>query len=216
MTDEATRERALGIVDTMRSILEAVEALPTYADSLARTVPLTQMRMLLRPGELEVTLRIAHDSLLDVGERLVFDDQRWNPQHDEPPSIADVLHYLIDWLGFIGERAPKYLGNLDYLERALQPALVMLQQAAQTPTHAEVRQGAAMAIAALDEDEGSGVHHASPPSAHDFDAKALVMEARAQSVRQDFEHLPSSMLRELAAEALVLADRKDGVSDEVH
>ncbi len=197
MSDEATRERALGIVDTMRSILEAVEALPTYADSLARTVPLTQMRMLLRPGELEVTLRIAHDSLLDVGERLVFDDQRWNPQHDEPPSIADVLHYLIDWLGFIGERAPKYLGNLDYLERALQPALVMLQQAAQTPTHA-------------------GVHHASPPSVHDFDAKALVMEARARCVRRDFEHLPSSMLRELAAEALVLADRKDGGSNEVH
>lgn len=194
MSDEATRERALGIVDTMRSILEAVEALPTYADSLARTVPLTQMRMLLRPGELEVTLRIAHDSLLDVGERLVFDDQRWNPQHDEPPSIADVLHYLIDWLGFIGERAPKYLGNLDYLERALQPALAMaLFGQPVTPTD---------------------VRHASPPSVHDFDAAACALTT--QAIRQDFEHLPSNVLRELAAEALVLADRKDGGSNEVH
>lgn len=212
MTDEATRERA--VIGMMRSILEAAEASPMYASSLARTVPLTQMRMLLQPGELELTFCIAHETLLEVGERRVFDDQRWSPEHDAPPSILDVLHYLVDWIDFIVERAPKYLGNLDYLERALQPALGLMQ----VPTPTDVRQGAAIAMAALDEldDEGSGVHHASPPSVHDFDAKALVMEARARCVRRDFEHLPSSVLRELAAEALVLADRKDGGSDEVH
>lgn len=209
MTDEATtQERTVIVIGTLRSILEAAEASPMYADSLARTLPLTQMRMLLQPGEMELTFRVTDESLFAVDpDKGVFDDCRWSTQ--EPPQIGIVLANLVDWLGFLAERAPGYLGGLDHLERMLQPALGMITQ---EPVPQDAVEQAQALIDALDDDdaEDSGVH--APFRMTD----AMIAAARVKDVRRNFQHLDAAMLRELAAEALVLAERKGGDDGETH
>lgn len=87
MSDEKTPDLDRIVQILAKLIQDANKALADegVADVLALPVPVTQLRMLAQPGEIEFTFKISGAALAEM-TACVFDDPLWS----EEPTIGDV------------------------------------------------------------------------------------------------------------------------------